>query len=1148
MDKKEFRRFWEKLIELYQKRDLPPISSVTEKQAKTEMPVDICTRVECLATGIEGTIIGFAPKERGGTIYDIDLVVEWDEPLLGQFKITEVHPTEIEVIASFTKSRIKSGEIESSKKFTPELEQKLLESTGYLDKFLDLKKDFDFEREVDLWVKIFHDGEVAEVIDPETKTIQKVPFTDIIDEVKNFIRTHSRHVSVPQTSVEKVPVHSSLIIQAEETITEIEEKIHMLTDKLKEIDDECAKYHEAQNWVLWRACIDEKDKLAEELDSLVKQLSIMKKTAGKTQKEPFKVFDKVQLASNKKLEGYIIHINDDKPGDVDYIVYWDQPVAGKLITEVHPTEITKIGEASEEEIKILQVERDKFLKQKEMYEEQFDQKIKEIKSSKKTWLRKADPIVMFEPTINVEVKDNTVLENVQVTDEGTIKTRELPELPDGGTLQLQKPQEDTQVEKLQEELYTDVLTGLYNRRFLQDKQQDLQNQYKFLAVVDIDHFKEVNDKKGHDVGDQVLKKFADILRSIPNILPIRWGGEEFVVFMNNLHDSETIRQTIEEKTKDDQVPITVSVGVAPTKEDTFEITFENADKALRHSKESGRNQVTVYEDGLKGLEGWHTIKGQASVDPIFKYDLDPDFVDQLQRLPKSGMGYHVVEVVYDGSKMDGVIYNDECLAVPTPICLDKADIYLSANKIDPFIQKVSYFPDHPDKPKFGPNEFYKEALKEKDIYNYWKSVENKLLPILKDFNIMTMIKVDDKIVYKRNDDKGNPLRVTTSEDYEKWIATGGTLSVHLIYPNLTKIAHVELDAHEKVPFEKVKEITKDLYKCLEDIEQVKDISIRYSGSRGFYLILELQKPVDVNEFRKVLKDTLDTYISEKKDPKLTTGITKDPEGIRLDVSTLKTLGSLRAPYSLNEKTGLVSVPLELTELDSFKKEDAKIPLKPRFLKSTIQKYVEYLKQVSAQGIAGFWREIYGISQGAESDFQDVLEDHGIIKFAQRLPVLEPGYKGKFVIHKHETIKKPGHPHFDLRLEWDVTEDSDILKPYKEKRKGPTPEPKPKEEEPKKVLRSWAIPKAHLPVYGEKMLAIEVEPHDYDYISFEGTIPAGSYGAGVVSIYDSGKWELIDADENKITFNLEGDKIKGTFTLVRTKGKSWLFIKSKTTEE
>ena len=75
-----------------------------------------------------------------------------------------------------------------------------------------------------------------------------------------------------------------------------------------------------------------------------------------------------------------------------------------------------------------------------------------------------------------------------------------------------------------------------------------------------------------------------------------------------------------------------------------------------------------------------------------------------------------------------------------------------------------------------------------------------------------------------------------------------------------------------------------------------------------------------------------------------------------------------------------------------------------------------------------------------------------------------------------------------------------------------------------------------------MLAIEVEPHIYEYIKFEGTIPAGSYGAGTVKIYDEGKWQLIKSDPNKITFKLEGDKINGTYSLIKTKNKSWLIIK------
>lgn len=910
------------------------------------------------------------------------------------------------------------------------LDEKLKEFDEHLDRYLKIIQLSSITPE------LFRDQ--AYILIPSYLKEKNLAFDPYYSEVYAYFKDNSRHMK-------QLPLRSS----------SSEERIEHLKELIKQKEDEVAEFHEKQMWEEWEKALNEKEELEMELSYLVEKLP---KNAQKT--EPIEEFDKVRLLVSN-IEGYVIHVNDDKPGDVDYIVKWDKPLAGEEITEVHPSEVEKVGHAPKEKIEELEKEREKFLKKKEEYEEQFDQKIKNMK---KSWLIKAEPIIMVKPVFDITIKDNTVLENIQ---DSEIKTRELPELPEGGTLQLQKPIVDKDVEKLQEEIYTDQLTGLRNRKFLMDKWNEIQNQYKFLALIDIDHFKEINDEHGHLVGDEILKQIANILRSIPNSLAIRWGGEEIICFLNAKEDAELIRKTIEEKTKDSKIPITVSIGVTLIEQNNYETSFGKADKALRQSKEQGRNKVTIYTDDLQDDNGWHQIIAFLNTESF--------------------------EMV-----------------------------------------KMSYFPDHPEKVKLKSE--YCE-LKEKDIYNHWKNVQSKLLPYLKDFYVMTLVKVDDMLVHKRNDEKGKPIKISTPEDYEKWIATGGTLSVHAVLPSkTTTVGWIELDPREKVPFEKVKKITKELYEVIDDLDFVEDVSIRFSGSRGFHLFIKLHEPKNVDELRKGLKEILDDYIKEKNDPKLTTGVTKDPESIRLDVSTLKYLGSLRAPFSIHEKTGLVTVPITFEELDKFEKEDAKIPLKPHFLKKSY-------KNINLREDPNFWKEVYSLNYESIEIIQNFSKCEEMVRLAQKLPVLEPGYKGKFVIHLHETLRRPGKPHFDLRLEWE-TEDEKVLEPYKEKRKAPTPEPKPKKEIPKKVLRSWAIPKAKLPEIGEKLLTVEVEPHDYDYLKFEGTIPAGSYGAGEVTIYDTGKWELIDMTPDKITFKLEGDKIEDIFSLIKTKDTSWLLIKPK----
>jgi len=96
-----------------------------------------------------------------------------------------------------------------------------------------------------------------------------------------------------------------------------------------------------------------------------------------------------------------------------------------------------------------------------------------------------------------------------------------------------------------------------------------------------------------------------------------------------------------------------------------------------------------------------------------------------------------------------------------------------------------------------------------------------------------------------------------------------------------------------------------------------------------------------------------------------------------------------------------------------------------------------------------------------------------------------------------------------------------------------------------VAKSWAIPKEPPTKKGIKRLAVQVEDHEIDYMSWEGTIPKGQYGAGTVKIWDKGSYETVEKDKDKWIFNLNGKELKGIYVLLRFKkagDKNWLFFK------
>jgi len=147
------------------------------------------------------------------------------------------------------------------------------------------------------------------------------------------------------------------------------------------------------------------------------------------------------------------------------------------------------------------------------------------------------------------------------------------------------------------------------------------------------------------------------------------------------------------------------------------------------------------------------------------------------------------------------------------------------------------------------------------------------------------------------------------------------------------------------------------------------------------------------------------------------------------------------------------------------------------------------------------------------DFAATREPEGGVRRAGRALV--------FVVQKH----RASHLHYDFRLEIEG------------------------------VLKSWAVPKGPSLDPSERRLAVRVEDHPYAYRNFEGTIPAGQYGAGEVIVWDRGTYRSAEGDgeaalrrglrKGALSLVLRGKKLKGGFSLVRLKrSRNWLLIKKR----
>ena len=157
--------------------------------------------------------------------------------------------------------------------------------------------------------------------------------------------------------------------------------------------------------------------------------------------------------------------------------------------------------------------------------------------------------------------------------------------------------------------FYDELTYLKNRRYLKEKvlSSNTQMMYGTILLVDIDNFKKINDKYGHNVGDHVLKLIAQKIQEAVNLPSdiFRWGGEEFLILLRNTHDMAQLKQQCQQVIEhceteflieDMLIPCSVSMGVkqfTAIDVENYHQVIDRADQMLYQAKANGKNQYII---------------------------------------------------------------------------------------------------------------------------------------------------------------------------------------------------------------------------------------------------------------------------------------------------------------------------------------------------------------------------------------------------------------------------------------------------------------------------------------------------------------------------------------------------------------------------
>ncbi|WP_055046179.1 GGDEF domain-containing protein [Devosia sp. A16] len=158
-----------------------------------------------------------------------------------------------------------------------------------------------------------------------------------------------------------------------------------------------------------------------------------------------------------------------------------------------------------------------------------------------------------------------------------------------------------EAERLAAEVLRDPLTGIANRRALEQQLQAVAGEPHSIAIVDIDHFKAINDNHSHMLGDEVLRQVSRLLDGVPASLAARLGGEEFALLFsgndrNDREACEAVRREIADYPWSRLAPglaVTVSIGLAAAEANAPEPALARADRRLYAAKSAGRNRVVA---------------------------------------------------------------------------------------------------------------------------------------------------------------------------------------------------------------------------------------------------------------------------------------------------------------------------------------------------------------------------------------------------------------------------------------------------------------------------------------------------------------------------------------------------------------------------
>lgn len=431
--------------------------------------------------------------------------------------------------------------------------------------------------------------------------------------------------------------------------------------------------------------------------------------------------------------------------------------------------------------------------------------------------------------------------------------------------------------------------------------------------------------------------------------------------------------------------------------------------------------------------------------------------------------------------------------------------------------------------------FPEDGVTKAEIIEYYLKIAPTLLQHIKG-RALTLIRFPDGIhgesFYQKNRPEWAPdwlefvkLGKEEKKDYIiatepaslVWLANLASLELHQLHSRKPDFEHpdymvFDLDPPEGYDFPKIVLLAQDLRTFIESFGYT--CYVKTTGGKGIHICCPIEPKWDFHTVFEAAQ-AIALPFTERFPKETTLHIKKEARKGRvlIDIFRIRSGQSIVSPYSLRGRNGApVSMPLTWDEL-----AHVKTPLEFN-ISNAVDKVIQ--DGDAWEGIDAFAVEIHThrkakvvkekkLPPNAKHKTPEQLESYEKKRDFKKTPEPEAriieGSGTSFVIHRHHA----SHLHYDLRLEQDG------------------------------VLKSWAVPRGMPPHPGVKRLAVQTEDHPMKYLTFDGEIPKGQYGAGEMWIYALGKYQITKDKKDGFYFRLSSKEINGEYRIYKIKNKEWL---------